>query len=64
MRLEEKQITLRTLTPETKVNWLTNGKSYSQLVYLGSEADPNDWNEITQEEYEMAQKLLNTEVME
>lgn len=32
--------------------YLYNGEPPTQLVFLGNEADPDDWKEITQEEYE------------
>lgn len=32
--------------------YLYNGESPSQLIYLGSEASPDDWEEITKEKYE------------
>jgi len=32
--------------------YLYNGGSPSQLIYLGSEASPDNWEEVTKEEYE------------
>lgn len=30
---------------------LTNGESYGKTVYLGKEDSPDNWHEITEEEY-------------
>lgn len=46
---------MRVLIPSLEENWLTNGETYSEIVYLGSEASANDWWEITNEEYEQSQ---------
>lgn len=52
MNVEETKVTLRILKPTIEENWLTNGETYSQLVYLGKEDTPDNWREITSEEYE------------
>ena len=38
---------LRTLRPDDPGNWLTNGETFSQLVILGKEDSPDNWNETT-----------------
>ena len=40
---------------------LTNGETYSTEVYLGKNDSPNNWHEITVEEYE---KILEKEMEE
>lgn len=35
---------------------LTNGESYGEEVYLGALDDPDNWHEITKEEYERIQE--------
>ena len=32
--------------------WLTDGETYGKMVYLGIDDKPENWYEITQEEYE------------
>lgn len=56
MKLEDKPVNLRILRPETEDNWLTDGNTYGQTIYLADGASPDDWHEITAEEYEAAQK--------
>ena len=41
---------------------LTNGETYGTEVYLGSGDSPDNWWEISREEYE--KKMEQTEVME
>ena len=36
---------IRILTPSDGM-YLTNGETYSQKVYLGKNADPDEWREI------------------
>jgi len=43
---------IRRLIPNDPSHWLTNGETYSQLIYLGKDADSSEWQEVTQEEYE------------
>ena len=48
---------LRILVPDVEGNWLyqqqsENERVFSQLVYLGKEADPSDWHECTTAEKE------------
>lgn len=42
------------LRPVKEENWLTNGETYAQLVYLGKGDSPDNWREVTQAEYEVA----------
>ena len=44
---------LMLLTPTTAGNWLTNGKSYSQRLYVKPE-EVGGWKEITPAEYAAA----------
>ena len=37
---------------------LTNGESYGKEVYLGTGDKPENWHEITEEEYEKIQAEL------
>ncbi|MBO5019794.1 MAG: hypothetical protein J6D52_03915 [Clostridia bacterium] len=48
----------------TKGKILTNGVSYGKEVFLSDTESPDNWHEITEEEYEEIQKakLENTEV--
>ena len=32
--------------------WLTNGEAYGKTIYLGVNDKPENWYEITEEEYE------------
>lgn len=43
---------------------LTNGETYGTEVYLGTGDSPDNWHEITEEEYEkkMAEELPSPEV--
>lgn len=63
MKLETKTVELRILTASDGMV-LTNGVAYSSVggdVYLGKNDSPNNWHEITEEEYEMIQ-LENKEM--
>ena len=45
---------------------LTNGETYSTLVYLGVNDDPNNWTEIPESEMpkeELGNDILNPEVV-
>jgi hypothetical protein len=55
--MEITTIELRKLTA-SKGMVLTNGDTFSEEVYLGKYDNPDNWHEITVEEYE---KTLNTE---
>ena len=35
--------------------WLTNGVAYGKIVYLGVNDSPENWYEITEEEYQRVQ---------
>lgn len=52
MQTVELNGTLRVLKPANPDNWLTNGRTYSREVYLGLNANSDDWTEISQEQYE------------
>ena len=52
MPLTTETVELRVITPENPENWLTNGETYSQKVYLGCEDEPENWSEVPVEEYE------------
>lgn len=54
MKMEMEMVELRILKPEVDGNWLTNGETYSQTVYLGVEDSPENWNEISSGEYAAA----------
>ena len=43
---------MRVLEPEIEENWLTDGTSFSKEVYLGKEASPDDWHEVTSADYQ------------
>ena len=49
MKLET--IELRKMTASDGM-YLTNGEVYSKEVYLGCNDSPDNWHEITEEEYE------------
>lgn len=38
--------------------WLTDGEAYGKIVYLGVNDKPENWYEITEEEYE---KIMRAE---
>ena len=42
---------------------LTNGETFAKEVYLGSEDNPENWNEITDEEAAAIQKEKEQEVL-
>jgi hypothetical protein len=56
---------IRVITPETNM-WLCNEKhrviSVDNKVYLGINADENDWRDITEEEKANFEALWNTEI--
>ena len=49
MKIETVPVTLRVLRPTGGDNWLTNGETFSQEVYLGEGADPEGWREVSEE---------------
>lgn len=65
MKLETKTVELRILTA-SKGMVLTNGIAFSSVggdVYLGKNDKPENWHEITEEEYAKIQaELEETEV--
>ncbi len=58
--METTKIELIKLTPSEGMV-LTNGETYSTEVYLGKNDSPDNWHEITVEEYE---KVLEKEMEE
>lgn len=56
---------IRVITPEANM-WLCNEKhrviSEDNRVYLGINADENDWHDITEEEKANFEALWNTEI--
>ena len=40
---------------------LTNGETYGRVVYLGSGDSPDNWHEITEEEYGKRMEAQNRE---
>lgn len=44
-------VEMRTITAQ-EGNWLTDGKSFCKRVVLGKDRSPDEWKEISQEEYE------------
>jgi len=59
--IETLNVELRKLTPNDLDNWLTNGETYAKMVYLGAEDSPDNWPEVTLEEYEAAVAEQETE---
>ena len=49
------------VTPEIEGNWLTNGETFSQMIYLGVDANSEDWREITPEEYAVLSKEVSSD---
>lgn len=47
---------LRKITASSGM-WLTNGEAYGKTIYLGVNDKPENWYEITEEEYNA--KFLN-----
>ena len=37
------------ITPD-EGKWLTNGQTYSQQVWLGTQDSPSNWSEVSEEE--------------
>jgi hypothetical protein len=54
---------IRVITPEADM-WLCNenARTISDKVYLGINADENDWHDITEEEKANFEALWNTEI--
>ena len=62
MKLETKTVELRILTA-SKGMVLTNGETFSSIggeVYLGVNDSPDNWHEITKEEYEKIQEEIDS----
>lgn len=60
MQIESKTVELRILKAEENMI-LTNGENFSDIggeVYLGVNDSPDNWREITQEEFEQMQKEI------
>lgn len=60
MQMESKTVELRILKAEENMV-LTNGENFSSIggeVYLGVNDSPDNWWEITQEEFEQMQKEI------
>lgn len=60
MQMESKTVELRILKAEENMV-LTNGENFSDIggkVYLGVNDSPDNWWEITQEEFEQRQKEI------
>lgn len=55
-------IELRKITASEGM-YLTNGEAYSKEVYLGTNDSPENWHEITAEEYNEIQKELEEGVI-
>ena len=58
----ETKIELRKLTAADGMT-LTNGEAYGKEIYLGKNDSPDNWHEITDEEYEkiMAEREADIE---
>ena len=61
MKFETKTVELRILTASEGMV-LTNGETYSKEVYLGVNNSPDNWHEITEEEYNEIRKEQESEV--
>ena len=48
----------KVLSLDNPDNWLTNGETFSKKVYLGINANKNDWWEITEDEKEKMETEL------
>ena len=62
MKLETKTVELRILTA-SKGMVLTNSEAFSSVggeVYLGVNDSPDNWHEITEEEYEKIQEEIDS----
>lgn len=60
MQIESKMVQLRILKADENMV-LTNGETFSSVggeVYLGINDSPDNWWEITQEEFEQMQKEI------
>ena len=53
-------IEIRKLTA-TEGMFLTNGETYSKEVFLGCNDSPDNWHEITEEEYNEIQTALEAQ---
>lgn len=49
---------IRVITPDDGM-WITNGDTFSDKVYLGVNADINEWSEITDEEKVRLEAMQN-----
>lgn len=59
IEITEETITIRKLTP-SEGKWLNKEDVYSQEVYLGIEANPDEWTEV--EEADVPESFLATAV--
>lgn len=49
-------LNIKILEPSKPENWLTNGETFSQKVYLGKNDSEANWYEITNAEKEQAER--------
>ena len=56
--MKNSTIEITILEPTHPDNWLTNGETFSQKVYLAPNDSADNWNEITNAEKENLEKEI------
>ena len=57
-------LNIQVIEPEVSDNWITNGETFSKIVYLGVNDSIDNWTEITNEEKEAKEKEILKENIE
>lgn len=57
-------LNIQVIEPENSDNWITNGETFSKMVYLGINDSIDNWTEITNEEKEAKEKEMLKENIE
>lgn len=50
--MKTSDLNIKVLEPSHLTNWLTNGETFSQKIYLGKYDSADNWTEITSAEKE------------
>lgn len=57
-------LNIQVIEPENSDNWITNGKTFSKMVYLGANDSIDNWFEVTNEKKEIKEKEMLKENIE